>query len=204
MLKIAADEVGAAGHVVADLVDPVEVEALVAALPEPVDVLVNSAGGNTDFDLPAPDDDLGALRDAWTSNWNSNVITAVLTTTALLPRMGSGGRIVNLGSIAAAQGAGSYGAAKAALESWTVTLSGHVGRRGITANVVAPGLTEPTEFFRGRLSAERRQRLIEATDTGRTGTTADIAATVGFLASAAAGHISGQVVHVNGGAFHGR
>jgi hypothetical protein len=76
--------------------------------------------------------------------------------------------------------------------------------RGITVNVVSPGFTAGTEFLRGRLTGEREQRLIAETRNGRAGTPADIAATVAFLASPGAGHLTGQVIHVNGGAYLGR
>lgn len=111
---------------------------------------------------------------------------------------------MTIGSIAARTGAGSYGAAKAALEAWTVDLASELGARGITANVVSPGLTEGTEFFRGRLSPDRRSRLVSNTATGRAGTPEDVAAVVAFLAGPDAGHVTGHVVHVNGGAYAGR
>lgn len=138
------------------------------------------------------------------ANWTSNVLTAVLITTALTERFRDGGRILNFGSIAAPQGSGSYGAAKAALESWTVGLAREVGPRGITANVIAPGLIEHTEFFRGQSSEQRRSRLIAATATGRAGVPDDIAGVAGFLASPGSRHLTGQVIHVNGGAYAGR
>jgi len=53
---------------------------------------------------------------------------------------------VQIGSIAADKGAGSYGAAKAALASWSIGLSAELGPRGVTSNVVAPGYIEHTEF----------------------------------------------------------
>jgi NAD(P)-dependent dehydrogenase (short-subunit alcohol dehydrogenase family) len=56
----------------------------------------------------------------------------------------------------------------------------------------------------GRLTKEREQRLVVATRNGRAGTAADVAATIEFLASAGAGHITGQVIHVNGGTYLGR
>src|SRR5690348_15309306 len=77
------------------------------------------------------------------------------------------------------------------------------GPRGITANVVSPGLTLGSEFFQGTLTEERKQRLIAETRTGRPGTTEDVAAVVTFLASPSAGHLTGQVIHVNGGAYLG-
>ncbi len=58
--------------------------------------------------------------------------------------------------------------------------------------------------FRDTLTEARKQRLIAETDNGRPGTTADVAALVTFLASPSAGHVTGQVLHVNGGAYLGR
>ena len=54
------------------------------------------------------------------------------------------------------------------------------------------------------MTEARKQRLIAETDNGRPGTTADVAALVAFLASPPAGHLTGQVIHVNGGAYLGR
>jgi NAD(P)-dependent dehydrogenase (short-subunit alcohol dehydrogenase family) len=70
--------------------------------------------------------------------------------------------------------------------------------------VVSPGLTLGSEFFRDTLTEARKQRLIAETDSGRPGTTADAAALVTFLASPSAGHVTRQVIHVNGGAYLGR
>lgn len=75
---------------------------------------------------------------------------------------------------------------------------------GITANAVSPGLTLGSEFFRDGLTDARRERLAAETRTGRAGTTEDVAATVMFLASPAARHLTGQVIHVNGGSYLGR
>jgi len=108
-----------------------------------------------------------------------------------------------IGSIAARRGAGSYGAAKAAVEAWTADIASELGPRGITTNVVSPGLTLGSEFFRGRLTDARTDRLVAETRNGRPGTASDVAAAVTFLASPEAGHITGQVIHVNGGAYLG-
>jgi 3-oxoacyl-[acyl-carrier protein] reductase len=191
-----------ASPVAFDAADPLAVTEAAGHLPDTVDVLVNNAGGNTDFDAPpVTGDDLVAVAARWRANLDANVLSAVLVTTALTARMPDGGRIVTIGSIAARQGAGSYGAAKAAVEGWNADLSATVGPRQITANVVAPGLTLGTGFFRGRLTDQRVQTLIGATRTKRAGTPQDIAAIVFFLASARAAHLTGQVIHANGGAY---
>jgi 3-oxoacyl-[acyl-carrier protein] reductase len=188
-----------------DASDPGAVSSALELLPKRVDVLVNNAGGNTDFDRePVADGDLAALAEAWRANLDANLMSSVLVTAALTPRMAPDARIISFSSIAARRGAGSYGAAKAAVEAWTADVAAELGPRGITANVVSPGLTLGSEFFRGRLTDARRERLIAETRSGRAGTTADIAATVMFLASPAAGQITGQVIHVNGGAYLGR
>ena len=80
---------------------------------------------------------------------------------------------------------------------------GHPLGDGAGADQALPGLTLGSEFFQGTLTEERKQRLIAETRTGRPGTTADIAAVVTFLASPSAGHLTGQVIHVNGGAYLG-
>jgi 3-oxoacyl-[acyl-carrier protein] reductase len=202
VLAGAATKLGAT-PVVFDASDPAAVEAALPSLPARVDVLVNNAGGNTDTGREEPTD-LAGLAAAWRANLDANVFSAVLVTAALTPRLADGARIVTLGSIAARTGAGSYGAAKAAIEAWTVSVAAELGPRGITANVVSPGLTVDTEFFRGRLTEQRQQRLVAATRNGRPGTPADVAATVRFLCSPEAGHLTGQVIHVNGGAYLGR
>lgn len=132
------------------------------------------------------------------------MVSAVLVTTALGPRLADQARVVTIGSIAGRRGGGSYGAAKAAVEAWTADLAFSLGKRGITANVVSPGYVEDTEFFGDAMSEERRAALIGQTANGRAGNPADIAAVVGFLTSPEAGHITGQVVPVNGGAHLGR
>ena len=130
---------------------------------------------------------------------DSNLLTAVLMTTAVLPAMPSGSAVITIGSIAADKGAGSYGAAKAAVASWNVDLARQIGGRGITANIVSPGYIADTEFFRDKLTDDRKNVLIDAAMTRRAGAPSDVAATVRFLASPGARQITGQTIAVNGG-----
>ncbi|MFE6685422.1 SDR family NAD(P)-dependent oxidoreductase [Streptomyces sp. NPDC057743] len=184
---------------VCDHTDPAALTALAAALPERLDVLVNNAGGNTDFDADGAADLAAYARD-FRANLDANLVSAALTTRALDDRLAAGGAVIHIGSIAADQGAGAYGAAKAGLASWNVDLARELGARRITANVVSPGYIAGTDFFRDRLADSRREQLIAATATGRPGAVDDITGAVAFLASPAARHITGQVLNVNGGA----
>jgi len=245
-LQRAAADLGA-HDIVCDASDPAQVAALRSGLAErfgpTLDVLVNNAGGNTNFE-PRPDagtaqgetsdtgdtgntgdtgdtgDTGGADHDAgrgdgagtcraelerlaasWQANLDANLISAVLTTNALADMLTAGGSVISLGTIGAERGGGSYGAAKAALAAWNADLSSDIGPRGVTANVISAGYIAGTNFFRDRLTGERRERLIAATHDKRPGQPDDIAQTAHFLASPGARHITGQTIHVNGGAF---
>jgi 3-oxoacyl-[acyl-carrier protein] reductase len=215
-LQRTAAELGAHG-VVCDAADPAQVAALRAGLGDTLDVLVNNAGGNTNFDDQAEDETqwaadegngsdgcrarLERLVASWRANLDANLVSAVLTTEVVADRLASGGSVISIGTIGAERGGGSYGAAKAALAAWNAYLSAEIGPRGVTANVISPGYIADTNFFRDRLTRERRDNLIAATHDKRPGRPGDIAETAYFLASPGARHITGQTIHVNGGAF---
>lgn len=164
----------------------------------PVAGLALVAGGvGASSDRPG----LAGVAEAWEASWRVNVLTAVLTVQALRDNLTEGASIVALGSIAGTRGGGAYGAAKAALTPWVRDLARALGPRGVTANIVAPGYTEDTEFFGASMTSERHERLLAETFTGRAGRPEDVAALVSYLMSPAGRHLSGQVLHVNGGAL---
>ncbi|MEU4724962.1 SDR family oxidoreductase [Nonomuraea dietziae] len=187
------------GELACDATSPVQVAAMAGELDGPLDVLVNAAGG-----LPVPAAEtppLEALAQEWLSSVSANVLTAVLTTAAVRDRLAEGGAIVSIGSIGAERRGGSYGAAKAALAAWNASLAAELGPRDITCNVISSGYVTGTNFFGEGMTEERHRRLVEETLLKRPGTPDDIAETIFFLASAGARHITGQTIHVNGGAF---
>lgn len=187
--------------VAADLSAPADVERVAATL-DSVDVIVNNAGGAV-YDGPL--DTLEDRAAEWRAELDANVLTAALLTHALLPKLTRpGGRLIFMSSVAAVKGGGVYGAAKAALHGWAYALAGRLGPEGITVNVVAPGYVAETEFFGERMSPEFHESRVRQTLVGRGGRPEDIAATVEYLASPAAGYVTGQILHVNGGSALGR
>jgi 3-oxoacyl-[acyl-carrier protein] reductase len=206
--RAAADVDAAAGRSAvtvetADLREVDDVEALTARLVAggPVDVLVLNAGGMLERD----GDGLGATARLWTDDFRLNVLTTVLLGEALLPHLTRpGGRVVAMSSVAAMRGAGSYGAAKAAVNSWVTGVAGRVAKDGITVNAVAPGLVPDTEFWEGRLDESERQARVARIPAGRPGTVDEVAAAVAYLTAPDAGWTTGQVLAVHGGAVLAR
>lgn len=108
------------------------------------------------------------------------------------------GRIVNISSVAAIagnRGQVNYAAAKAALHGATKALAQEVASRGVTVNVVAPGIIE-SPMIQGSFDAETIARLVPMR---RVGTPQEVAALVGFLVGKDAGYITGQIISINGG-----
>jgi 3-oxoacyl-[acyl-carrier protein] reductase len=111
---------------------------------------------------------------------------------------------VNIGSVVGGMGnAGqtNYAAAKAGMEGFSRALAREVASRGITVNVIAPGFiaTDMT----AALTDAQREAMLAGIPMGRLGSVDDIAALVAFVCSDAAGYITGETIHVNGGMYMG-
>ena len=192
-----------ASAVAADVSDPAQIPAVVAAVGDrALDVLVNNAGAF----VSGADASLDEVAGRWRATFDSNVLTAVLLTTALLPMLRRpGGRIVLTSSIAAQRGGGGpYSAAKAALHGYVLDLATRLGVEGITANVIAPGYVVDSEFFDGRMTPEGHRTRVDATLVKRPGEPSDIAEAVRWLAGPGGTFVTGQIINVNGGSVLGR
>ena len=163
-----------------------------------IDVLVNNAGIVRDQLL------LRMKPEEWDAVIATNLTAAFACCRAVLRPMVKqrSGRIVNIGSVVGRTGnpgQANYAASKAGLEGFTRSLALEVASRGITANIVAPGMIETD--MTAALDERAREALGGRIPMGRLGTAEDVAAAVCFLASDEASYITGQVVGVNGGMY---
>jgi 3-oxoacyl-[acyl-carrier protein] reductase len=214
VIGTATSEAGAAGITTAlagqggrgavlDVASSSSLEALLAQLDaagEMPTILVNNAAVTRDGLL------MRMKQDDWDQVIATNLSSVFRLSKACIRRMMKErrGRIISLTSVVGLMGnAGqvNYAAAKAGLIGFTKSLAREVASRGITVNAVAPGFID-TDMTRG-LGEEQRQGLLTQIPMGRLGSVADIAAAVGFLASPAAGYITGQTLSVNGGMYMG-
>jgi 3-oxoacyl-[acyl-carrier protein] reductase len=170
-----------------------------------IDILVNCAGG-VRGQVAKPVEDVSEQE--WLVLFEANVHGAFWCSQAVAPHMKSQkfGRIINISSGAGLRpsltGIQAYTASKHALVGLTKQLSFELGPYGVTVNSVAPGfvLSNPaTQRQWESYGPEGQTRLVESIHTRRLGHPQDIANTVMFLASDAAGWVSGQIISVDGG-----
>lgn len=186
---------GSAEPVVFDVSDTGQCHKVLGALAAeaPIQVVVNNAGIHDD----AP---LAGMSEA---QWRKVIDVSLngffnVTQPLLLPMMSTRwGRVITLSSIAGVmgnRGQANYAAAKAGLHGASKSLAIELGSRGITANVVAPGIIQGS-----MTEAVFDKKTIKAqVPMQRAGSPEDVAAVVAFLASDEAGYVSGQVIGVNG------
>jgi len=161
-----------------------------------IDHLVNNAG------LLIENSVLRTSREEWDDALRINLTGPWhLTRAALRPMIDAGfGRVINVGSVSAAMGSAvepGYCAAKAGLLGLTRSLARAVARKGVTVNLVIPGIFD-TDMTRSMRPAT--QEALKATiPVGRRGDPSELAHAVRFLASDAAGYVTGSVVTVDGG-----
>jgi len=161
-------------------------------------ILVNNAGITRDNLLMRMKDD------EWEQVINTNLNGLYRLSKGVLRGMMKArhGRIISIGSVVGAMGNGgqtNYAAAKAGLEGFTRALAREVGSRNITVNAVAPGFID-TDMTK-ELPEAQRQVLVGQIPLGRLGQAEEIAAVVAFLASDAAGYVTGATIPVNGGMY---
>jgi 3-oxoacyl-[acyl-carrier protein] reductase len=192
---------GQAEAITLDVTDGSAAETAMAGIVERhgrIDILVNNAGIARDQLL------LRMKRDDWDAVLTTNLTAAFALTQAALKSMirQRQGRIISISSVVGQSGnAGqaNYAASKAGLIGFTKAVALEVASRGITANVVAPGLIE-TDMTQS-IAEKAREQWQSRIPLRRLGTPDDVAAAVCFLASDEASYITGQVLAVNGGMY---
>jgi NAD(P)-dependent dehydrogenase (short-subunit alcohol dehydrogenase family) len=205
----AAEEIRRLGRraatIAADIARPEEARRLVADAERalgPIDVLVNNAGifPRTPF--------LDLTEDTWDAVLDTNLKATFVCAQEAARRMVAQGRhgvIINLSSGAPFRGsmrATAYMASKLGIVGLTRGMARELAPHGIRVNAVAPGITN-TAMPRLGNTEEALAALARANPTGRLAEPDDIADVVVFLATDAARRVVGQLVHVNGGDFHG-
>jgi 3-oxoacyl-[acyl-carrier protein] reductase len=199
--KLHADGRSAEG-VGLDVTDSAAVEDAVAGVVTRhgrLDILLTSHGFPRD----------GRLLDMSDEQWHAVLEVCLFGTftavrAAARPMVAAGyGRIVTIASRAwhGNPGQANYSAAKAGVVGLTRSVAKELGRKGVTANAIAPGLVETASLRGLDTFAQIEERAITDNSIKRIGQPADVAAAVTFLASPASGFITGEVLHVSGGRF---
>jgi 3-oxoacyl-[acyl-carrier protein] reductase len=200
VLAALVEELGEGAHALtADLADPAAPDRLVrdaeAALGQ-IDIFVNNAGITRDaLALRLRDEDWQAVIEVNLSA-GFRLIRAALR--GMVRRRH--GRVICISSVVGITGnpgQANYAAAKAGLIGMAKSLAAETATRGITVNCIAPGMI--TTAMTDKLNDEQRARIAAAIPMGRFGAAEDVAAAAVYLASAEAGYITGQTLHINGG-----
>ena len=161
-----------------------------------VDILVNNAGIHRDRLL------LRMTSADFDEVLQVNLRGAFLCTKYVMPHLirQHYGRVINMSSVVGLTGnpgQSNYAAAKAGLIGFTKAVAREVASRNVTVNAVAPGYIA-TGMVEG-LSEDQRNQILERIPMGRFGTSDDVAETILFLSSRAAGYLTGQVLTIDGG-----
>jgi NAD(P)-dependent dehydrogenase (short-subunit alcohol dehydrogenase family) len=161
-----------------------------------IDILVNNAGVTRDRSFRKMD------RAAWDQVIDTNLNSVFDITRLFIDSMAARrwGRVINISSIVGRVGnfgQSNYAAAKAGLIGLTKTLALEYASKGVTVNAIAPGFIKTRML--DAVPAESLQSVIARTPVGRLGDPLEIAASVLYLASPAAGFVTGHVLDVNGG-----
>ena len=161
-------------------------------------ILVNNAGITKDNIL------MRMKEEEWMDVINTNLTSVFRLAKACVRPMTKArwGRIINISSVVGSMGNGgqsNYSASKAGVEGFARALAKELGSRSITVNTVAPGFID-TDMTKDLPEASKESMLTQI-PLARLGTPEEIAAVVSFLVSEAAGYITGETIHVNGGMY---
>jgi NAD(P)-dependent dehydrogenase (short-subunit alcohol dehydrogenase family) len=160
------------------------------------DILVNNAGIGREGTVES------MPEEAFDEVFSVNVKGPFFVTQQAVSRLRNGGRIISLSSALSRYPyprMTAYSMGKAAINHFTVILAADLGKRGITVNTIAPGLTATDFTAQTRQNPQVIEQISSHTALGRIGEVEDIAGVAAFLASEEAGWVTGQYIEVSGG-----